>query len=96
MDKKELYKEYYELERRFEANKTKRALQTILAFAVVFFVIFYSTDRPTGLEIIGTAVASIVMAGIYFLINATIFGQLASKSNSENKILEDMKKKLRE
>ena len=96
MDKQELQRHYLELEKRFEANKTNRAVKTILAFAVAFFVIFYSTDRPTGFEIIGTAIASIVMAGIHFLINATIFGQLASKSNSENKILEDMKKKLRE
>lgn len=96
MDKNELWKHYLELDRRFEANKTKRAVKTILAFAVAFFVIFYSTDRPTGFEIIATAIVSIVMAGIHFLVNGLIFGQLVSVSNAENKILEDMKKKLRE
>jgi hypothetical protein len=96
MDKNELRNHYYELERRFEANKAKRAVKTILAFAVAFFVIFYSTDRPTGLEIIGAAVVSIVMAGIHFLVNGLIFSQLISVSNAENKILENMKKKLQE
>ena len=96
MNKRELQKQYYELERRFESNKTKRAVQTILAFAVAFFALGYYIDRPTGLEILGIAGASIVLAGIYFLINALIFGQLASKSNAENRILEDMKKRLQE
>ena len=96
MNKRELQKQYYELEQRFEANKTKRAVQTILAFAVAFFALGYYIDRPTGLEILGIAGASIVLAGIYFLINALIFGQLASKSNAENRILEDMKKRLQE
>lgn len=96
MDKRELQKQYWELERRFEANKTKRAVQTILAFAVAFFALWYYIERPSGLEILGIAGVSIVLAGIYFLINALIFGQLASKSNAENKILEDMKKRLQE
>ena len=96
MDKRELQKQYWELERRFESNKTKRAVQTILAFAVAFFVIFYTTDRPTGFEIIATAIVSIVMAGIHFFVNVIIFSQLINVSNAENKILEDMKKKLQE
>lgn len=96
MDKKELLKQYLELEKRFEANKINRAVKTILAFAIAIFAIWYSTDRPTGFEIIGTAIASIVMAGIHFFVNGLIFGQLVSVSNAENKILEDMKKKLRE
>lgn len=96
MDKNELRNHYYELERRFEANKTNRAVKTILAFAVAFFVIFYSTDRPTGFEIIGEAIVSIVMAGIHFFVNGLIFGQLANKSNAENNILEGIRKKLNE
>lgn len=96
MDKKELQKQYYELERQFESNKTKRAIRTVLAFAVAFFVILCFAEKPTGFEIIGTAFASIVLAGIHFWINAFIFGQLCNVSNSENKVLEDIRKKLQE
>lgn len=96
MDKRELQKQYWELERRFESNKIKRAVQTILAFAATFFTIYCYNVRPSFLEIIGIAGGSIVLAGIHFLINALIFGQLVSKSNAENKILEDMKKRLQE
>jgi hypothetical protein len=96
MDKKELQQHYFELQRQFEANKTKRAVKTILAFAVAFFWIGYVREKPTGIEILYSALASIVIAGFHFFINAFISGQLCDVSNGENRILEGIKKKLDE
>lgn len=97
MDKKELQKQYYELQKRFEANKTKRAVKTILAFAVAFFAVLYMVEKPTGiLEIVATIIMSVIWAGFHFWINSIIFIQLCDVSNGENRILEGIKKKLDE
>lgn len=96
MDKNELRKHYYELEKRFEANKQKRTIKTILAFAVAFFWIGYVREKPTGIEILYYALGSIFIAGIHFWINAIIFSQLCDIGNGEKRILEGIKKKLDE
>lgn len=97
MDKNELRKHYYELQKRFESNKQKRAVKTVLAFAVAFFAVLYAVEKPTGiLEILLTIVASVIWAGFHFFINAFIFGQLCDVSNGENRILEGIRKQLNE
>ena len=96
MDKKDLQQHYFELERQFEANKTRRAIKTILAFTIAFFVIWCIIDRPTGFEILGVLVASIFLAVIHVVINGAIFGQLCDVSKAENRMLEEIRKKLNE
>lgn len=97
MDKNELRKHYYELQKRFESNKQKRAIKTILAFAVAFFAVLYMVEKPTGiLEILATIIMSVIWSAVHFFINAFIFGQLCDVSNGENRILEGIKKKLDE
>lgn len=97
MDKNELRKHYHELQKRFESNKTKRAIKTILAFAVAFFAVLYMVEKPTGiLEILLAIVASVIWSFFHVSINATIFGQLFDVSNGEKRILEGIKKKLDE
>lgn len=96
MDRSELQQHYFELKRKFEANKIKRAVKTILAFSIAIFGIWYFTDRPTGIEIVGTAIASVFMAGIHFWINTIIFTQLVNVSKAENNILDGIRKKLNE
>lgn len=96
MDKNELRKHYYELEKRFEANKKKRAIKTILAFAVAFFIIGYIIEKPTGWQIISILVASVFMAVIHVVINGAIFSQLSDINKAENNILEGIRKKLNE
>ncbi len=94
MDRKELYKQLCEKEKQVESARTKRAIKTILAFAVIIFLLFYFIGRPTGFEIVGDFLVAIFLAGIYFLINATIFGQLFRISESERLMLDDLRKKL--
>lgn len=94
MDRKELYKQLSEMEKKVESARTKRAIKTIMAFAVAIFLILYFTGRPTGFEILGDFLAAIFLAGILFLINAIIFGQLFRVSESERIMLENLKKKL--
>lgn len=97
MDKKELQQHYFELERQFEANKQKRAIKTILAFAVAFFAVLFMIEKPTGiLEILLTIVASVIWSVFHFVINAFIFGQLCDVSKAENRMLEEIRKKLNE
>lgn len=96
MNRSQLQQHYFELERQFEANKTKRAVKTVLAFAVAFFIIWYIIGKPSGLEILGVLVASVFLAVIHVVINGAIFGQLCDANKAENKILEDIRKKLKE
>lgn len=96
MDKKELYKLLVIKENQFEKAKERRNSITILAFAAVFFVFLCIAEKPTGLEYIYAAFAAIVIAAIHFLINAAVFGWLSLKSESERRILDDLKKQLSE
>lgn len=97
MDKNELRKHYYEMDKKFEANKAKRAIKTVLAFAVAFFAVLCMLHKPTKiLDIVAYVFVSVIWAGIHFLINATIFGQLCNLSKAENNILEGIRKRLNE
>lgn len=96
MDKNELRKHYHELQKRFESNKTKRAVKTVLAFAVAFFIIGYIIEKPTGWQIVSILVASVFLAVIHVVINGAIFGQLSDINKAENNILDGIRKKLNE
>jgi hypothetical protein len=96
MDKKELYKLLVIKEKQFEKAKEKRNVITILAFAIVFFVLLCIADKPTGLEYIYAAFAAIVIAAIHFLINGFVFSTLFQASESERAALDYMRKQLSE
>lgn len=100
----EIYKLRQELaneEKRVENAKTKRCIITILCFAAVFFIMEMAQSHENGinisvLEFIGGILASVFMAGIYFWINAIIFSALASKAQSEDRMLENIRKQIAE
>ena len=96
MDKNAILQLIRERESQIESARNKRAIKTILAFAVVIFIFFYSTQKPIGIEILGYAAAAIFLAGVYFLINGIIFSQLFNASESERKMLDSLKKQLSE
>lgn len=104
-----LYGQLYEKDRQFEKAKGKRTTITILVFTVFYFVILMiangyadisSTIEDISsaeiLDILGLAVASILIAWLHFAANAIIFGQLTEIGRSEKAILEDIKKQIRE
>ena len=96
MDKKELYRLLVEKEAQFEKAKERRAIRTVLAFAIVFFLILCWIESPSGIEFIWTAILAVVIAGIYVVVNAAVFGWLSLQSESERRYLEDLKKQLSE
>lgn len=96
MDKNELWKLYCKRDKEFEKAKGKRTIITILSFSVVYFIIFYLNGSPTGFDVVGDFLVAVIVAGIHFVINATVFGYLAQKGREETEILESIKKKLSE
>ena len=94
MDKNELHKHLSEMDAKFEKAKEKRAIKTILVFAIVFFLILCWVEEPSGIEFVWTAVSAVVLAGIHFVVNAAVFGWLALQGESERRYLEDLRKKL--
>lgn len=96
MDKNEMYKLLVVKEEQFEKAKQKRAIKTVLAFAIVFFLILCWVESPAGIEFLWTAILSVVVAGIYFVVNSAIFGWLSLQSESERRYLEDLRKQLSE
>lgn len=94
MDRNELYKHLVETDKKFEKAKEKRAIKTILAFAVVFFIFLCLDEKPSGIEFVLAAVVSVVFSGIYFVVNSLVFGYLALQGDAERKYLEAIKKKL--
>lgn len=97
MDKDELRKQICKMEKQVEIARRKRNAITITAFAIVFFLIFYLDERPDGFwDVIGCIAVAIIMAGLHFLINAAVFGGLYIQTESERKLLEQLKKELEE
>lgn len=96
MDKNELYRLIAIKEDQFEKAKERRAIRTIFAFAVVFFLILCWVESPSGIEFLYTAIAAVIAAGIYFVVNAAVFGWLSLQNESERKYLEELRKKLSE
>ncbi len=96
MDKNELYKLLVVKEAQFEKAKERRAIKTILAFAIGFFLILCLVEEPSGIEFVWTAVTAVIMAGFHVVVNAAVFGWLSLQSETERKILEDLRKQLSE
>ena len=98
MDKNELWKLYYERDKKFEAAKGKRAILTLLFFVVVYYalmwLLFGRPDDLTG-AVVGLLPAAF-FAVVHCLVNATIFGNLALKGREETEILERIKKRIDE
>ena len=96
MTKNELRKLYCEQEKRVEKARNKRAITTVAVFAVAIFLLMYTIEKPSVDEIFGNLLASIFFAGICFLVNGVVFGQLYKISDNERKMLEDIKKRMDE
>ena len=96
MTKNELWRLYCEKEREFEKAKTKRSIITIAVFAIVIFLLIGFGERPDDIEIFRNILVSIVLAGIYFVVNGAIFSQLFSTSENERKTLDGIKKRMDE
>ena len=91
---------YYKLlrttENQVEKARNKRTILTILLFSLLYFLIFYFTYDPTGLEIPGTLFASLFIGGFHFWLNSIIFTTLHTKSEAENKNIELIKKQIKD
>lgn len=97
MDKHELQRQYYELEKKFDANKTKRAFKVFVFYTLGIFLVWYLISRPIEDGIVGAAamfVASIPISGILFLINTAVFAYLNNHIRIEENILNDLKSKI--
>lgn len=96
-DVNELKQKIHEMEKQAEAARRKRNTITITAFTLVFFLLFYLDEKPDGFgDAIGLLVAAFFVSGLYFGINAAIFGGLYEKSEGERRLSEQLKKELRE
>ena len=93
---RKMWLQIQETERRIERAKLKRNIIAILCFAVAYFALFYSLQKPEGWNILGDALVAIVLAAIHFLVHTLIFSQLFRINNSENSCLESLKKELSE
>lgn len=96
MDKKELYRLLIEKEAQFERAKGKRAVKTILAYSIAFFLLFCYQLKPSGLDYIGCALISVLVGGVHFIVNAPIYSYLVLQGEAERKYLEDLRKQLSE
>lgn len=91
MDKKELYVLLSKTEKQAERAKLKRAITTILAYAVAIFLILYFVEKPTGIDILGNFIFSLFLSGINFVINGAVFGHLYRVSEAERSRTEELK-----
>lgn len=92
--------EYYSLLRATEAKvekaRNKRTIKTILFFSALYFIAFYLIDKPDGLDILWTYLGSVVIGGLHFFVNAFVFSTLHTRSESENKNVEQIKNRIKE
>lgn len=76
-----------------EKNKTKRALIVIILVSIITFCILIIRNKTTGIEILWTLITSFLFGLFYFYINSMIFSYLFSKSEKENKEINELRKK---
>ena len=82
-----------------ERNKSRRSIYVILLYSAFWFLVFYGNDLIAAtnlLEIIANFAGYIIFGGATFLVNAVIFSQLQSVSESENKRIRYYENQLRE
>ena len=96
MDKKELYRLLIEKEKEFEKAKGKRAIKTILAYSIVFFLLFCYQLKPSGFGYLAFALISVLVGGLHFIINIPIYNYLVLQGEAERKYLEELRKQLSE
>ena len=96
MDKNELYRLLIEKDKEFEKAKRKRFRKTVLAYSIAFFLLFCYLNKPSGLDFLGYAVISVLVAVVHVIINAPVFHYLVLQSEAERKYLEDLRKQLSE
>lgn len=100
MDKKEelnrLYRLLQERDAEFEKAKGKRTIITILGFSIFYYWLFFNQGNPTGVELLLIIIPSIIVAGFHFFVNALVFVYLFNKSKTENEILDDIKKRIKD
>ena len=96
MKKDELWMLIQEKERQVAKARRGRAIKTIFGYAVMIFILLYWINEPSGFEILGGFLAAIILSGILFMINATVFYHLVTMSEAEKRMLNDLKKQLSE
>lgn len=96
MNKNELYNLLHTKEREVETRRNKRAIKTLLFFSLLYFFLLYFATDPKGLEIIATLPAALFIGGIHFWLHSIIFSTLFTQSEAENKMLDDIRAKIRE
>ena len=102
MDKRnELLREIYKYDREVEKNKSKRMITIMLLYAFansfLFYVFIVALTKSMDID---KFILCIVFATIYSVIscfvNVSIFAKLAVMGDAESKVLEGMKKRLKE
>lgn len=98
MEKKEILKKMIEdNDKQIQQNRNKRALITYLFFSACFIVVYYLKENPKNFtDYINILIAALFTGGLHFYINSIIFSTLMTKSNNEDKYLENLKKQYNE
>lgn len=95
-----LYERHYELDKKFEKAKGRRAIWTTLFFILFYFaLITVIVDNLLTLSLSALddiLIVAIVFGLIHFWMNATIFSQLSMKGREEREILDKIKKRISE
>lgn len=95
---------YYELDDQYQRAKGRRTLITILAFSLFYLIIFFSFGEEIHLKdiidnfwnFVSMVFCSLVLGGIHFWANLTIFSQIIYKSREENEHLKYIENRIRE
>lgn len=74
-------------------SKTKRALIVIILVSIITFSILMIINKSTETEILWTIIGSLLFGIFYFYINSIIFSYLYSKSEEEEKEINELRNK---
>jgi hypothetical protein len=96
MDTKKLQALLLEKERQIEAKRRKRFWKMLTGFSIVYYILLFWIDKPTGTGLIINVPASIILAGIHIWLNTPIFNQVFSAAQSEDNILRDLRRQVSE
>lgn len=98
MEKSELEKKIAELDKEIESKRKKREIKVILAFTIVFYLLFYFFDKkPDGfVDVLIMIAVSFGLSFLHFYITNTVFEHLYEADKWERYELSQLRKQLSE
>lgn len=94
MSRDELWKLLHQKEEEIEKTRQKRGIKLISLFFVLYYLLFFNLEKPSGFGLLGIAIPALILSVIHVIFNSIIFYQVYLRADSEDRLLSEIKKRI--